>query len=161
MMGLRQLNYIAEVQGSDPLDTAQASKGALSALWRARRRLLTFAACGLFVFVFGVIVQYALIHQLGMSHVESYIIQTVLSVQVNFLLSRYLTWRDRSLRALPALIRFNIQQLATTGAGIALYTGLDHFGMNYIASNVVVTAVLTPACSPWATAGRWPSGRRR
>jgi putative flippase GtrA len=149
MMALRQLEYISSVQVS-ALDTAMAPlregrRGALAALWRGRRRLLTFAANGLFVFVFGVAVQYLLIHRVGMSHIASYIIQTVLSVQLNFLLSRYLTWRDRTLRLLPALVRFNIQQLATTGVGIGLYAGLDHFGMNYVAGNVVVTAVLTPA----------------
>lgn len=156
MMGLRHLNYIAEVQAPDP-DTAQG----LSALWRARKRLLTFAANGLFVFVFGVAVQYVLIHRVGMSHVTSYIIQTVLSVQVNFLLSRYLTWRDRTFRMLPALLRFNVQQLATTGIGIGLYAGLDHFGMNYITGNIVVTAVLTPVSfllgDRWSMASRTSS----
>jgi putative flippase GtrA len=164
MMGLRHLNYIAEVQ-APALDTAQGARVALSALWRARRRLLTFAANGLFVFVFGVAVQYVLIHRVGMSHVASYIVQTVLSVQLNFLLSRYLTWRDRDLGLGSALVRFNAQQLATTGLGIGLYAGLNHFGMNYITANVVVTGFLTPVSfvigNQWSMAERTTSLRLR
>jgi putative flippase GtrA len=161
-MALRHLELIAESQASARGEAAApASKGvrgALAALRRDRRRLLTFAANGLFVFVFGVAVQYALIHFLRMGHVESYIIQTVLSVQLNFLLSRYLTWRDRDVRALPALARFNLQQLATTGLGMLLYAGLDHFGMNYIAGNILVTAVLTP--TSYLVGDRWSMADR-
>jgi putative flippase GtrA len=151
-MGLRQLNLIAEAQAS-ALGTAPSAPSR-----RTRKRLITFAANGLLVFVFGVAVQYALIRYRGMSNVQSYVFQTVLSVQVSFLLSRYLTWRDRDLQVLPALARFELAQLATTGLGMALYAGLDHFGMNYIASNVAVTTVLTPASfllgDRWSMAGR-------
>ena len=169
MMALRQLTYIAEVQKS-AFDTAlvplrQGRRGAIAALWGAHRRLLTFAANGLVVFAFGVAVQYALIHSLGMSHVKSYVIQTVLSVQVSFLLSRFLTWRDRRVGAASALVRFNIQQLASTGVGMALYAGLEHFGVNYVAANVAVTAVLTPVSfvvsHHWSMADRAASLRLR
>ncbi len=116
LMALRQLNYIAEVQESAH-DTALAPlgngpKGALSAWRRARKRLFLFVASGLLVFVIGVAVQYTLIHHLGMSHAKSDIIQMVLSVQLSFLLSRYLTWRDRDVRLLPALVRFEVQHAA-------------------------------------------------
>jgi putative flippase GtrA len=158
LMALRQLNYIAEAQAPALAPSPHGARGALSALWRARRRLLVFAASGLFVFLFGVAVQYALIKHSGMSHAKSYIIQTVLSVQVSFLLSRYLTWRDRNLRLAPALVRFELQHLATTGLGIALYAGLDHFGLNYIAGNVVLTAVVAPAS--FVLSDRWSMAER-
>src|ERR1700744_4324562 len=106
-MGLRHLGYIAEVQEAS-LDTAlvplrQGRRQAMPALWGARRRLVTFAANGLLVFVFGVAVQWALIHRLGMGNVSSYIVKSVLSVQLTFLLSRYLTWGDRNIAVLSAL----------------------------------------------------------
>jgi putative flippase GtrA len=147
-MGLRHLGYIAEIQGSAldatlvPLHrrrqrTAPASPG-------ARKRLVTFAANGLLVFVIGVAVQWALIHRLGMGNVSSYIAKSVLSVQLTFLLSRYLTWADRNIAVLSALVRWNIQQLAITGLGIGLYTGLDHIGLNYIAGNIAIAVIFTP-----------------
>ncbi|HTU75745.1 MAG TPA: GtrA family protein [Trebonia sp.] len=158
MMALRHLDYIAEVQGPAPEPRRGGLRGALSALWGARKRLATFAANGLFVFVFGVAVQYALIHYLRMGHVPSYIIQTVLSVQLNFVLSRYLTWRDRQVAPLAALVRFNVQQATITGLGVALYTGLDHFGMNYITGNIAVTAILTPAS--FVIGNKWSMSER-
>lgn len=109
-----------------------------------RKRLVIFAANGLLVFVLGVAVQWALIHCLGMGNVSSYIIKSVLSVQLTFLLSRYLTWGDRDIALLPAVVRWNVQQLVITGLGVSLYIGLDHLGTNYIAGNVAVAVIFTP-----------------
>jgi putative flippase GtrA len=86
----------------------------------------------------------ALIHQLKMGNVSSYLVKTVLSVQLTFLLSRYLTWRDRNLPWLRALARWNIQQVAISGLSVGLYAGLDHLGMGYIRSNLVVAVISTP-----------------
>lgn len=148
MMGLRELQYLAEVQGS--VTTAalvplrEGRRDLFAAVRKNRKRLLIFTANGGFVFLAGLALQVALIHVLGMSHDLSYVIQTVCSVQLNFLLSRYLTWRDRRVAFFGSLAKFTAQQLASTGLGVAIYAGLEKFGMNYIAANVAVTAVLTP-----------------
>ena len=97
------------------------------------------------VFAIGLLIQVILVQYAGMGHVSSYIAQTVASVQISFLLSRYLTWGDRHIAFWPALARFNIQQLTVTGLGMAGYAALERLGMNYITANVAVTAVLTPA----------------
>ena len=96
------------------------------------------------VFAAGLLIQVLLVRYAGMGHVPSYIAQTIASVQMSFLLSRFLTWRDRDVAILPALGRFNMQQLIVTGLGMAGYAGLEQLGMNYIVANVAVTAVLTP-----------------
>jgi putative flippase GtrA len=167
-MALRHLEYIADAQGS-ALNTAlvplrEGRRGALAALAGARRRLLAFAANGLLVFVVGLALQIALIKFLHLSHVLSYVIQTVFSVQLSFVLSRYVTWRDRSVPFGGALVRFNLQQLATTGLGMALYAGLDRLGMHFPESNVLVTAVLTPVTfvlgNNWSMAERSTAGVR-
>lgn len=147
-MGLRQLQYLSEVQGS-AISTAlvplrKGPKDALALFWGQRKRLLLFALNGLFVFLAGLGVQILLIRFAGMSHDLSYVVQTVFSVQLSFMLARYVTWRDRQVTLLRALVRFNVQQLASTGLGMAIYAGLEKFGMNYIEANVAVTAVLTP-----------------
>jgi putative flippase GtrA len=147
-MGLRHLGYIAEIQGASPdpalVPPRQGRPQALTALWAGRRRLVTFAANGLLVFVLGVAVQWALIHRLGMGNITSYILKSVLSVQLTFLLSRYLTWGDRNIAVLPALVRWNVQQLLITGVGVGLYIGLDRLGMNYIGGNVTIAVIFTP-----------------
>jgi putative flippase GtrA len=72
------------------------------------------------------------------------VIQTVASVRLNFLLSRYVTWGDHDAGFLSSLVRFNIQQLLITGLGMALYTGLELLHVNYIIANFAVTGILAP-----------------
>ncbi len=126
--------------GARTVDVRRVTKRA----WEQRSRLAIFAINGMNVFVVGLLIQVVLIRFTGMGHVPSYIVQTIASVQMNFLLSRYLTWRDRNVAFLRALARFNVQQLTVTGLGMAGYAGLERLGVNYIAANVAVTAVLTP-----------------
>jgi putative flippase GtrA len=116
-----------------------------SKAWEHRWRLVLFAVSGMNVFAVGLLIQVILVRYAGMGHVSSYIVQTIASVQLNFLLSRQVTWRDRDIAFLQALARFNLQQLVVTGLGMAAYAALEHHGVNYIAANVAVTAALAPA----------------
>ena len=161
-MALRHLEYIADVQDS-ALNTAlvplrAGRRGAVAALWGARRRLAIFAVNGLIVFIAGLALQIALIKFLHLSHVVSYVIQTVFSVQLSFVLSRLVTWRDRAVSFGGALVRFNLQQVAITGLGMALYAGLDRLGMHFPESNIAVTAVLTPMT--FVLGNRWSMAER-
>lgn len=173
LMALRHLEYIAAVQSSarnpgsarSPVAPPRADRrGSLAMLWDARRRLLAFAANGAVVFVVGLAVQFALIKFLHLSHVVSYVIQTVFSVQLNFALSRLVTWRDRAVPFAGALVRYNVQQLAAAGLGMALYAGLDRLGMHFPESNIAVTLLLTPVTfvlgHRWSMAER-PADRNR
>jgi putative flippase GtrA len=127
--------------GSPARDTVASLAGRL---WGQRTRLTIFGLNGTAVFAAGLMIQIILVQYAGMAHVPSYIAQTVASIQLSFLLSRYLTWRDRSVSFLHGLTRFNAQQLAVTGLGMAGYAVLDRLGMNYVVANVVVTGLLTP-----------------
>jgi 4-amino-4-deoxy-L-arabinose transferase-like glycosyltransferase/putative flippase GtrA len=133
-------------------------------IWEQRVRLATFALNGTAVFAAGLMIQIILVRYAGMGHIPSYIAQTVASVQMNFLLSRYLTWRDRDVTFLPALARFNLQRLTVTGLGMAGYVGLERLGMNYITANVALTAALTPvsfvSSLKWSMDERTPRHRR-
>jgi putative flippase GtrA len=162
MRALRHLEDIAGIQRS-ALGAASApsradGRGALAGLWSARR-LATFAVNGVIVFVAGLALQYALIKFLHLSHVVSYVIQTVFSVQLNFALSRLLTWRDRAVSFAGALARFNVQQLAAAALAMALYAGLDRLGMHFPVSNLVVTALLAPVT--FIVGHRWSMAERR
>lgn len=162
LMALRHLEYIADVQDS-AISTAlvplrEGRRGALAAIRHNRTRLLAFAANGTFVFLAGLALQIALIRYAGMGHDSSYAIQTLVSVQLSFVLSRYLTWRNRDVSTLRSFARFNVHQLASTGLGIACYVGLERFGMNYVAANVAVTAVLTPVS--FAASHNWSMSER-
>jgi putative flippase GtrA len=162
MRALRHLEYIAGIQRS-ALSAASApsrvdGRGALAGLWGVRWRLATFAVNGVIVFAAGLALQFALIKFLHLSHVVSYIIQTMFSVQLNFALSRLLTWRDRAVSFAGALARFNVQQLAAAALAMALYAGLDRLGMHFPVSNIVVTALLAPVT--FIVGHRWSMAER-
>ncbi len=118
--------------------------------------LVIFVANVMNVLAVGLLLQVALVKYAGLSHVASYGAQAAASVQLSFLLSRYLTAWDRNVPFGPALARFNGQQLIAAGLGVAGYAGLDRLGVNYIAANIAVTAVLTPVRFPQRTG---PFGR--
>ncbi|HEY2521527.1 MAG TPA: GtrA family protein [Streptosporangiaceae bacterium] len=128
-------------------------------VWGQRTRLTIFGLNGTAVFAAGLMIQIILVQYLGMAHVPSYIVQTLVSIQLSFLLSRYLTWRDRSVSFGHGLIKFNAQQLAVTGLGMAGYAVLDWLGMNYVIANVLVTGLLTPVS--FASSHLWSLRPRR
>jgi hypothetical protein len=145
-MALRELEYMAEVQGSGTSTGLAQRPGPGNAPRlspQAQARIAAFTVNGLCVFLAGLVVQIGLIRYAHLSHDRSYVLQTLFSVVLNFLPSRFLTWRDRQVPFFRAFIRFNAAQLAITGLGMAFYAGLEKFGMNYIGANVAVTAVLT------------------
>ena len=121
-----------------------AVAGLVARVWAQRTRLTIFGLNGTAVFAAGLMIQILLVQYAGVGHVPSYIVQTVASIQLSFLLSRYLTWRDRSVSFGRGLIKFNAQQLAVTGLGMAGYAVLEWLGMNYVIANVLVTGLLTP-----------------
>jgi hypothetical protein len=80
-----------------PRDEApEAAPRLAQRVWDHRFRLVLFAVNGMNVFAVGLLIQVLLVKYAHMGHVSSYIAQTTISVQLNFVLSRYLTWRDRN-----------------------------------------------------------------
>jgi hypothetical protein len=126
--------------------------------WRHRFRLEILAINSLDVLAVGLLIQVILVRYAGMGHLFSYIAQTAASVQMSFLLSRYLARWDRNLTFARALTRFNTRHLVVTGLGIGGYAGLERLGMNYVTANAAVTAALLPT-GLWASR-KWSIGQR-
>jgi 4-amino-4-deoxy-L-arabinose transferase-like glycosyltransferase len=114
-------------------------------IFEQRLRITIFALNGMAVFCAGLLIQICLIRYAHQSRITSYVIQTIASVQLNFLLSRYITWRDRDAGFFHSLTRFNAQQFLITGLGMAAYAGLERIHVDYILANIVVTGTLAPA----------------
>src|ERR1700744_2907570 len=57
-----------------------------------RLRIAIFALNGIAVFCTGLLIQVSLVEYAHQAYISSYVVQTVASVQGNFLLSRYVTW---------------------------------------------------------------------
>jgi putative flippase GtrA/GT2 family glycosyltransferase len=106
-------------------------------------RFVLFSAIGGAVFLMGLAIQYVLTGRLHLPSMWSYMVQAVVSVEVNFLLNQWLTWRDRAVPFWTAFIRFNAQRTVTVTLNSLLYFGLIRLGMNYLMANVVLTAAFT------------------
>ena len=67
-----------------------------------------------------------------------------MSIELSYLLNRYLTWRDRDTGFWLACWKFTAQKLVMTVVNMAAYALLVGFGVQYITANIALTAVFTP-----------------
>jgi putative flippase GtrA/GT2 family glycosyltransferase len=136
---------------SGPMETrgarAAASRGRHAAPQEAGpghgKRFTIFSAIGGFIFVLGFGLQAALTTGWGVPAFVSYLVQAVVSVELSFVLNRWLTWRDRDTPLWTAFGRFNAQKTVTIALNAALYAGLLRLGLNYLVANIVLTIVFT------------------
>jgi putative flippase GtrA/GT2 family glycosyltransferase len=135
----------ARAHQSPRVRTAGSGRHAASIppLHRRGLRFVIFSAIGGFVFLLGLGLQVVLTGGFHVLPVVSYLIQAVVSVEVSFLLNRWLTWRDRDTPFWPAFVRFNAQKVVTIALNLALYAGLLRLGVNYLVANVVLTVLFT------------------
>ena len=107
-------------------------------------RFAFFALIGGLVFVAGLGLQVMLVRYANIGVDWSYAAQAIFSIELSYLLNRYLTWRDRSAGFWAAAWKFNAQKLLMTVINLAAYALLVRAGMEYIVANVVLTAIFTP-----------------
>jgi len=101
------------------------------------RRLVLFNAIGLFVLIAGIGVQWATVAPTGA--IWSYAIQAIFSIELSYVLNRYLTWRDRKASSI-SLLKWHLQRAMSTVPNFLGYALLLHLGMNWLAANLTVTA---------------------
>lgn len=129
-------------------------------------RFSLFALIGGLVFIAGLALQVVLVRYANVGADWSYAAQAIFSIELSYLLNRYLTWRDRSAGFWAAGWKFNAQKLVMTVINLTAYALLVRAGMEYIVANVVLTAVFTPVnyfaadLLVFVRGGR-PSGRHR
>jgi len=107
-------------------------------------RFTLFALIGGGVFIAGLALQVALVRYANIGADRSYAAQAVFSIELSYLLNRYLTWRDRSAGFWTAAWKFNAQKLLMTVINLTAYALLVRAGVEYIVANVVLTAIFTP-----------------
>jgi cellulose synthase/poly-beta-1,6-N-acetylglucosamine synthase-like glycosyltransferase len=100
------------------------------------------AVNGVNVFAAGLLIQVLLVKYEGLGHVSSFIAQAAVSVQLSFVLSRWVTGRDRDVPLIRALVRHNLRQFVMTGLGIGVYAELERLGVNYITAYGAVAGLL-------------------
>jgi putative flippase GtrA/GT2 family glycosyltransferase len=107
------------------------------------RRFTIFGLIGAAIFVMGLAMQAVLTGKWHMAPDASYVTQGVISIELSFLLNRWLTWRDRDVQFWPAFGRYNLQKTVTSVLNLAAYAGLVWLGMNYLVANIVLVGVFS------------------
>lgn len=104
------------------------------------RRTVSFAAVGLGVMALGYALLFVLVTLLGCSAHVAYFIQALVSVELNFVLNRRLTWGDRRGDARREWLRFHASRVVTIPLNQALFSLLTVIGLNYVLANTVCLA---------------------
>ena len=107
-------------------------------------RLSVFSLIGAAVFFAGLAFQVALVRYAGFGADPSYAAQAVFSIELSYMLNRYLTWRDRDSGFWPACWKFTAQKLVMTVVNMTAYAIMVRAGMQYVAANIALTAIFTP-----------------
>jgi putative flippase GtrA len=101
-----------------------------------------FCFIGAFVFLVGLAIQWVLIH-LGFGATLSYVLRGVVTIELSFALNRVLTWRDRHVDLIGALVKWNAQKLLMAAPDAGAYALLVWLGMNWLTANIVITGVFS------------------
>jgi putative flippase GtrA len=107
-------------------------------------RFSVFSLIGAGVFFAGLGLQVALVRYGHTWPDWSYAAQAVFSIELSYLLNRYVTWRDRTVGFWAAAWKFNAQKAFMTVINMAAYALLVRVGMEYIVANVLLTGIFTP-----------------
>ena len=107
-----------------------------------RRRFISFAVIGGGVFLAGLAFQ-ALLVRAGTGPYGSYAGQALFSIELNFLLNRSITWRDRGAPFWRSCRRFTTQRALLSIPNLLLYSAMVRLGLPWLYANVAVTAVFT------------------
>jgi putative flippase GtrA len=106
-------------------------------------KLALFSVIGATVFAFGLALQAMLVREAGIGPVAAYAIQTIISIEVAYVLNRYLTWRDRDVRFWAACARFTVQRVMITIPSLVVYAELIRLHLGYLWANAVTTTAFT------------------
>lgn len=140
-------------------------------------KLMQFGFIGGGVFAIGMATLYVLVEQFGWSPLQANALQLGITFGLNYLLNRYLTWRDRAVSSASA-VKFVVSRAATTVLNyylfawlIALNTTLTvaaqtfNISVHYLAANIISLAVIMGLnyviSDLWAFADKDSASQRR
>lgn len=127
-----------------PTPTSESAKRQISrSVQRIQpRKFWIFCFIGGFVFLVGLAIQWVLV-RLGVGSTASYALRGGVTIELSFALNRVLTWHDRHIDLIGALVKWNSQKLLIAGPDVGAYALLIWLGMNWLSANIVITGVFS------------------
>jgi len=108
-----------------------------------RLRFVGFSIVGGLVFLFGIGVLAFQVEVLHVSKILAGILTTVISVEINFLLNKYINWRDRQGGFGIQWLKFHATRIGMIIINQLLYTLFVSLGFNYLLVSTALTIVVT------------------
>ncbi|MGA2910600.1 MAG: GtrA family protein [Candidatus Microgenomates bacterium] len=108
-----------------------------------RLRFVGFSLVGGAVFVMGIGILTFQVQVLHINKILAGFINMVISVEVNFLLNKYINWRDRIGSFGSQWLKFHASRAVTITINQILYTVFVSMGFNYLLVNIVLTLLVT------------------
>jgi len=110
-----------------------------------RIRIVGFSMVGGSVFVMGIGILALQVEVLHINQILAGFINMVISVEVNFVLNKYLNWRDRPGDFWSQWLKFHASRIVTIIINQLLYTFLVELGFNYLLVTMGLTLLVTVA----------------
>jgi putative flippase GtrA/glycosyltransferase involved in cell wall biosynthesis len=101
------------------------------------KRKLIFGSVGLSSMLVGYATLFACVHWLRLSPTVAYAIQALVAIELNFVLSYTITWRDREKSFWISLVKFHVPRLATIPLNQVLFNAFVYIGVNYLIANAL------------------------
>src|SRR3989339_868947 len=103
------------------------------------RRFVGFSIVGVVVLGLGMMLLAFLVEVMSIDEIVAGVATTVFSLETNFVLNKYLNWRDREGRWTRQWWRYHLTRMGAVVINQSLYTVLVLFGANYLLTTIVLT----------------------
>lgn len=108
-----------------------------------KMRFWGFGLVGVGVLLGGIALLYVLVTILHVQQNIAYFIQAGASIEANFLLNRFINWRDRGGSLGRQWLKFHTTKIATVLLNQALFAGLTYIGLHYLLATIICTGIVT------------------
>lgn len=117
------------------------------------RAFTSFGIIGASVFGLGLVLLYIFVHLLHIETSLAFFLQSLIAIEVSFVLNWNLTWKRRHTPFRAAAQRFHVMRLVTIPVNQIIYLGLRGLGVEYLLAMVVTVAIFTAinyiVCHTW------------
>ncbi len=111
-----------------------------------RERILSFSLVGGFVTIIGFAILYVLVQYVGLNKNLAYLIQAILSIELNFFLNHFYTWSDRRKQGVRAFVtswgKFHFTRIFTVTLNQVLYSAFLLSGINYLVASAMCILIV-------------------
>jgi len=110
-----------------------------------RIRVVGFSFVGGMVFLIGLAMLTFLVEEVNVNKIVAGIITTIASVELNFLLNKYLNWGDRDGKFTQHWLKFHLARLSTIAFGQIFYILFVSIGVHYLVVSTIGVIVVSIA----------------